>query len=105
MLSDEMIMYNLAGIKNVYGMLVILYRCVFRIYKCQENFIWPASSSASLFLSSYLASASCLCAGDGGTGEDIAERGAGIAVGQGTGRGGIGGTPGMIKALVAVMVV
>ena len=29
----------------------------------------------------------------------------GIAVGQGTGRGGIGGTPGTIKALVAVMVV
>ena len=27
----------------------------------------------------------------------------GIAVGQGTGRGGIGGTPGTIKALVAVM--
>ena len=40
-----------------------------------------------------------------GIGEDTAERGVGIAVGQGTGRGGIGGTPGTIKALVAVMVV
>ena len=30
---------------------------------------------------------------------------AGIAVGQGTGRGGIGGTPSTIKVLVAVMVV
>ena len=31
--------------------------------------------------------------------------GAGIAVGQGSGRGGMGGTPGAIKALVAVMTV
>ena len=31
--------------------------------------------------------------------------GAGIAVGQGTGRDGMGGTPGTIKALVAVMTV
>ena len=35
----------------------------------------------------------------------IAERGADITVGQGTGRGGMGGTPGTIKALVAVMTV
>ena len=67
--------------------------CVFRIYKF--------SYSLRLCLRPH-----ALCAGDGGTGEDIAKcGGAGEAVGQGTGRGGIGGTPGTIKALVAVMVV